>query len=640
LNDKSQIKPRNEFEHPPKHVHGRRLYLLSLTALGVVYGDIGTSPLYAIRECFHGEYGIEPNPHNILGVLSLMVWALLIVVSLKYLTFILRADNNGEGGVIALTSLVRSHIFTERGKRWFLVGLGLFGASLLYGDGMITPAISVLSAVEGLRIITPVFQPYIIPVTCVILALLFLLQRRGTAGVGRLFGPITLLWFGIIGVLGIRQIVQNPSVLSAVNPWHGVSFLATNHLHGFLVLGAVFLVVTGAEALYADMGHFGRRPIRLAWFAVVLPALLSNYFGQGALLLVHPEAAHHPFYALVPGWSLIPMVILATAATIIASQAVISGAFSLTRQAIQIGYLPRLQIVHTSATEMGQIYVPQVNWMLMVATIGLVIGFQTSSKLAAAYGVAVTTTMLIATMLFYVVARQRWRWSRLTAGIPVALFLIVDLAFFGANIIKITHGAWFPLVIGAASFTLMTTWKKGRDLLADKMRQVSEPIEGFLRRIAEEPPARVPGKAVFMSGNPGVAPLSLQHNLTHNKILHSEVAILSIAAEELPRVPREEKVEVTEIGQGFYKVSARFGFMEEPNVPYVLALAREKGLDFELADTSFFLGRERFLPGKTPGMRLWRSKIFAFMSRNAVGATAFFRIPPEQVIELGAQIEI
>jgi KUP system potassium uptake protein len=619
---------------------GKRLYWLSLAALGVVYGDIGTSPLYAIRECFHGEYGIDPSPDNVLGVLSLMIWSILLVVTLKYLTFILRADNNGEGGVVALTALVRSQIFAERGRKWFLVALGLFGGALLYGDGMITPAISVLSAVEGLRIITPNLQPYVIPVTVVILTLLFLVQRRGTAGVGMLFGPITLVWFCVIGILGLREVIRDPVVLGAINPWHGLTFLAANRLHGFLVLGAVFLVVTGAEALYADMGHFGRRPIRLAWFAVVLPALLCSYFGQGALLIARPEEANHPFYGIVPDAILIPMVVLATAATIIASQAVISGAYSLTRQAIQIGYLPRLQIIHTSRTEIGQIYIPQINWMLMVTTIALVLGFQTSSKLAAAYGVTVTTTMWITTILFYAVARQRWGWNRLAAGLLAGAFLVIDLAFFGANIMKIFHGAWFPLLIGAVTFMLMTTWKKGRELLAERMQARSESLDRFVANITAEPPLRVAGKAVFLSGNPGITPPSLRHNLKHNKVLHSEVAVLTIATKEIPRVPRDEKVEVNEIGPGFYGVEARFGFMEEPNVPYVLALAEEKGMHFELDETSFFLGRERLLPRKEPGMRLWRSNIFAFMSRNALNATAFFHIPPEQVVELGAQIEI
>jgi KUP system potassium uptake protein len=542
--------------------------------------------------------------------------------------------------VIALTSLVRSQIFSDRSRKWFLVAIGLFAGCLLYGDGMITPAISVLSAVEGLRIITPTFQPYVVPCTVLILALLFLVQSRGTAKVGALFGPITLVWFTVIGSLGLRQVVHNPAILAAFNPWYGASFIARNHLHGFLVLGAVFLVVTGAEALYADMGHFGRRPIRLAWFVLVLPALLCSYLGQSALLLVRPEESHHPFYALVPGWLLIPMVLLATAATIIASQAVISGAFSLTRQAIQIGYLPRLHIVHTSASRAGQIYIPQVNWMLMVSTIVLVLGFHSSSQLAAAYGVAVTTTMLVATILFFVIARRRWRWSRLAAGVPAAVFLIVDGCFFGANIMKIAHGAWFPLLIGGGAFTLMITWKRGRELLAHKMATRAEPLEDFLARIAADPPVRVAGNAVFLSGNPDIAPPSLRHNLVHNKILHSKIAILAIATKEIPRVPRDEKVEVAEVGSGIFRIFARFGFMEQPNVPYILALAREKGLDFELEESSFFLGRERLIASKEPGMSRWRSCLFSFMSRNAVGATAFFRIPPERVVELGAQIRI
>jgi KUP system potassium uptake protein len=619
---------------------GKRLALLSLAALGVVYGDIGTSPLYAIRECFHGEYGIEPTPDNVIGVLSLMFWAIILIVSVKYLSFVMRADNRGEGGVIALTALVSHPANLPRGAALVFVGLGLFAASLLYGDGMITPAISVLSAVEGISNIAAGFDPYVVPATTVILGTLFLLQSVGTQRVGVLFGPITGIWLVTIAVLGIRILIHQPHVLAAMLPHHGITFLARNHLTGFLVLGAVFLVVTGTEALYADMGHFGRRPIRLAWFGFVLPALLANYFGQGALLLDHPEAAEHPFYALAPSWSIVPLVLLATAATIIASQAVISGAFSLTRQAIQLGYLPRLRIIHTSPTEIGQIYIPEVNYALMVTTIGLVLGFQSSSQLAAAYGVAVTTTMLITSVLFYLVARRVWNWGLFKAGIPVTLFLVIDLAFFGANISKIAHGAWFPLVIGGIAFALMTTWKKGRAILYDKMYAPCPSTQDFLRELPGRNLTRVEGKAVFMAGGADRVPPALLHNVKHNRVLHDEVAFMTIVTEEVPRVAREDKVEVQHLGQGFHRVVAHYGFMEEPNVPHVLALAREKGLDFDIEEVSFFLGREELRADRRPAMSMWREKLFALMSRNAQGATTFFHIPAEKVIELGAQVQI
>ncbi|UCF18660.1 MAG: potassium transporter Kup [Gemmatimonadota bacterium] len=618
---------------------GSRLAILTLAALGVVYGDIGTSPLYAIRECFHGEYGIEPTAANILGVLSLMFWALIVIVTVKYLIVILRADNRGEGGIIALAALVGQSAVPKR-MRTVLIVLGLFGAALLYGDGMITPAISVLSAVEGIGIIAPVFDPFVLPATTTILIGLFLLQRRGTRGIGVLFGPVTLLWLFVIAALGIRSVIRAPGILVAANPWLGAEFLLRNGFIGFLVLGAVFLVVTGAEALYADLGHFGRRPIRLAWLALVLPALLCNYFGQGALLLAHPEEAHHPFYALAPRWSLAPLVLLATAATIIASQAVISGAFSLTRQAIQLGYLPRFQIIHTSPTEIGQVYIPQVNRLLMVATVALVLGFRSSSQLAAAYGVAVTSTMLITTILFFAVARYRWRWPSYAAGLPVGVFLVVDLALFGANISKILHGAWFPLAIGVIAYICLTTWRKGRSSLADRLQARSLTAPEFIELIVGHPPIRVPGKAVFMTGSLETVPPALLHNLKHNKVLHSQIAFLTIVTEEVPRISRDEKVEVTDLGHGFFRVVARYGFMEEPNVPHILALAKEKGLDFRLAETSFFLGREKLLSRRRPALPRWRLKLFDFMSRNAVTATEFYNIPPGQVVELGTQVAI
>ncbi len=615
-----------------------RLAALSLAALGIVYGDIGTSPLYAIRECFHGKYGLPVAPQNVLGVLSLIFWALVVVVSFKYLTLVLRADNHGEGGVLVLTSLVGRSLGDRPRSRWLLVAIGLFGAALLYGDGMITPAISVLSAVEGLQITVPAFARLTIPVTIMILIALFMVQRKGTATVGRLFGPVMVLWFLVLAITGLIGIIRHPGVLAAVNPWYGFEFLLHNRLHGYLVLGSVFLTVTGAEALYADLGHFGARPIRLTWFLAVLPALLLNYFGQGAVLLADP--GEHPFFALVPPALLPVLVLLATAATIIASQAVISGAFSLTNQAIQLGYLPRMRIIHTAAETQGQIYVPVINWTLMLATILLVVGFHSSSKLATAYGAGVTMTMLITSLLLYRVMRDRWQWGLLPAAGLISLLLAVDLAFFGANMVKITHGAWFPLAIGLVIFILMRTWKEGRRFLRARLNERSMPIPEFLENLRRNPVARVDSKAVFMAGNQAGVPPALLEIIKHNKVLARQVAILTIVTEDTPRVPREDKVSVKDLGQGFYRVKAHFGFMENAVVPYIIALAREKGLPFELEEISFFLGRERLLPDRKVGLSLWRANLFAFMSRNATGATAFYHIPPDQVMEVGAQVKV
>jgi KUP system potassium uptake protein len=619
----------------------RRGYLvhLAFVALGVVFGDIGTSPLYAIRECFTGEYGVPPTQANVLGVLSLIVWALILVISVKYLVFILYADNRGEGGILALMALLRPERSTSGGTRATLIVLGLFGAALLYGDGMITPAISVLSAVEGLHVATSFFDPYVVPITLAILLGLFLVQHRGTRGVGTVFAPVSLVWFVVLAVLGLRGIARAPGVLLALNPVHGWSFFVDNGWRGFLVLGAVFLVVTGGEALYADMGHFGRAPIRLAWFALVLPALLLNYFGQGALLLAQPETAHNPFYRLAPIWAHYPMVLLSTLATIIASQAVISGSFSLTRQAVQLGYSPRLEIDHTSPREIGQIYVPLVNWVLMFCTIALVLGFRTSSRLAAAYGVAVTTTMGITTLLFYVLARQSWGWSAWKAGALAGVFLVVDLSFFFANIIKIEHGGWFPLVIAGAVFTLMSTWKRGRGILYRRIG-TGLAVEQLLDDIAAHPPIRVPGTAVFMTANPEGVPHCLLHNLKHNKVLHERVVFLTVAVDEIPHVPRAERLEITLLGNGAHRILARYGFMQNPSVPEILAQAGEMGLVFDPMQTTFFLGRENLIPTDKPGMALWRERLFAFMSRNGRAATAFFDIPPNRVVELGQQVEL
>jgi len=623
-----------------ENVSNRRLLTLSIAALGVVFGDIGTSPLYAIRECFYGDYRVDVTSANIFGVLSLIFWALIIVVTLKYLTFILRADNRGEGGIIALTSLLKPKGPMKRNLQWTLVAVGIFGASLLYGDGMITPAISVMSAFEGISVFAPRFDVFIIPLTVIILAGLFFIQPRGTGKIGALFGPIIFFWFSTIGILGLLEIIRNPRILLALWPGYGLSFLIQNHIHGFLVLGAVFLVVTGAEALYADMGHFGKRPIRLVWGLFVLPALLLNYFGQGALLLYKPELAHNPFYALVPSWGMIPMVVLAAAATIIASQAVISGAFSLTLQAAQLGFLPRIKIIHTSASQYGQIYVPIVNWILMVSTISLAIGFHSSTHLAAAYGVAVTSTMLISTALFAVIARKRWKW-RLAILIPlIGFFFVVDISFFLANASKILHGAWFPLVIGGLVYLIMITWRRGRDYLGAQMRRLTVPLKEFQDSIEEKPPQRVEGEAVFLSGHADVVPVSLLYNLKHNKILHSEIAFLHIVTEEVPRVPNKDKVELYKLGRGFHKVVAHYGFMEHPNIRNILSLAIQQGLEFRLDTLSFFLGREKLIPGTHPKMSHWRIHLFEFMSRNAVDATDYFRIPPAQVIELVVALRI
>ena len=619
---------------------GRYLYLLALGALGVVYGDIGTSPLYAFRESLGENYGLLPTPGNVLGILSLIFWALIIVITVKYISFVTRADNHGEGGILALTSLVTPLQVKRGGGRWLLVILGLFGASLLYGDGMITPAISVLSAVEGLSVATPLFDPYIIPITIVILVLLFSTQRFGTGSVGRVFGPVMIVWFSTLAVLGLVQIVQRPDILVAVSPFYGLRFFLQNGALGFFVLGSVFLVVTGGEALYTDMGHFGKRPIRLAWLVLVLPALLLNYFGQGALILADPEAAHNPFYRMVPEWGLYPVVILATMATVIASQALISGAFSLTMQAVQLGYIPRLEIQHTSSREFGQVYIPSINWVLMIACIGLVLGFRSSSNLAAAYGVGVSTDMVITTILFFVVARERWRWNLLGAGLLAGLLLIVDLSFFGANILKVPQGGWFPLVIAIIVFTLMSTWKRGRLILSERLDECVEPLSQFLGEITEHPPNRVPGTAIFMFRSPVHTPYSLAQNLKTNKVLHERVILLSVKTEEVPRVKRSQRVTLTPLGNEFYQVVMRFGFMEQPNVPRVLRSVWPNGADIALSDVTYFVGRETVFATNRPGMALWRERLFALMSRNALSASSFYHLPPSQVVELGAQVEI
>ena len=609
-----------------------RLLLFSLAALGVVFGDIGTSPLYAIRECFHGSHGIAPQPDNVLGVLSLIFWALVIVISVKYLGFILRADNRGEGGILALSALVQQ----VRPKVPLLI-LGLFGGAMLYSDGMITPAITVLGAVEGLEIAMPGVHPFIEPIAIAILVGVFLMQSRGTAKIGALFGPIMLLWFAVIAALGVLQIAREPQVLSALSPLYGAQFLAGNGWHGFIILGSVFLVVTGGEALYADIGHFGIQPIRLGWFAVALPALLMNYLGQGALLLQNPAAAANPFYQMAPAWALYPVIVLATAAAIIASQALITGAFSLTMHAVQLGFCPRLTIRHTSSEAKGQIYLPLVNWALMFACIGLVLGFRSSSNLAAAYGVSITSTMLITTVLFYVVARWRWKWNAVAVTAVTLVFFTIDVAFFISNFTKIAHGGWFPLLIASAVFSLMWTWRKGRALFARRVAESAMPLGVFLGDIDRQQPVRVAGTAFFMSGNPGVTPTALLHNLRHNKVLHERVVILNVRTDEVAHIPPDDRVSIDCLALGFWRIALRFGFMDEPDVPRELQRMAGETFTYDSGVSSFFLGRESIIPRRHAG---WWQPMFAWMSRQARDATSFFKLPPGSVVELGTQVEM
>ena len=616
------------------------LAAMSLGALGVVYGDIGTSPLYALRESFEG-HDLAVMQENILGVLSLVFWSLVIVVSIKYLTVVMRADNEGEGGIFALTSLVMPTTRRlPRRRRQALIMLGLFGTALLYGDGMITPAISVLSAVEGIQVATPVLDPYILPAASVILIGLFVIQRHGTGTVGRIFGPVMVVWFSVLAILGLPHILENPGVLAALNPVHAVRFFADNGLNGFLALGSVFLVVTGSEALYADMGHFGKAPIKVSWYVVVFPALVLTYFGQGAFLLDNPDGIVNPFYLMAPGWAVWPLVILATGATIIASQALISGAFSLTMQAIHLGYLPRMRVSHTSAAEPGQVYVPAVNWGLMIAAVGLVVGFRSSSALAAAYGVAVSLTMVITTLLIFVVMREAWGWSVGLTGVVVAGFLVVDLAYFGANLFKVPDGGWFPLVVGLGIFTLMTTWKKGRQLLAARLRQDHLPIERFVGSVAKTNPVRVPGTAVYMYSHPGTTPPALLANLRLNEVLHETIVILSVTTEDVPRIHRADTRAVWDLGFGFYQTVLSYGFMEHPDVPTALGDITRPGFGVDPTDTLYILGRETVLATARPGMAIWREKLFALMTRNAMSAVRFFHLPPERSLEIGVNVEI
>jgi KUP system potassium uptake protein len=623
---------------------GCALALLALGALGVVYGDIGTSPLYALKECFVGPHAVPPTPENVVGVLSLVFWAMTFVVTFKYLTFVMRADNHGEGGILALMALVGQRAATRRSRGALLV-LGLFGAALLYGDGVITPAISVLGAVEGVAVAAPALAHVVVPLTVAILVALFLVQKRGTAAVGAVFGPVMLVWFVCIAAVGLRALVRDPSILVAVSPLHALAFVSRHGLHGFLVLGAVVLVITGAEALYADMGHFGRRPIRVAWLAVAKPALLLNYLGQGAHLLHDPAAARNPFYLLVPDWARYPMIAIATVAAIVASQALISGAFSLTNQAVQLGYSPRVTIRHTSSTAFGQIYVPVVNWMLGVSCVALVLGFRTSSALASAYGIAVTGTMAITTLLFHRVMRDHWGWPRPVAWPLTALFLAVDVSFLAANVVKIEEGGWFPIAAAAAVYTLLSTWKRGRQLLAELLHGSELPFGLFVSEIERKPPYRVPGTAVFMTSHSDGVPPVLLHHLKHNKVLHERVLLVSIVTESVPYVPERARATVRSLGAGLHQVVGRYGFIQTPNVPALLAGLPQGAipgprLETIPMQTSYYLGRDTVLPTGPAPMAQWRKRLFIVMGRNARSASFFFRLPANRVVEMGGQIQL
>ena len=612
---------------------------LIVGAIGVVFGDIGTSPLYTLRECFTGAHGLPLTEENVYGILSVVFWAITIIVTLKYVTLIMRADNHGEGGIMALTALVSRGLSDPR-ARWWLVGLGIFGAAMFYGDGMITPAISVLSAVEGLDVMAPALKPFVIPVTLAVLIGLFSIQRHGTASVGVLFGPVVCLWFAVLALLGAMQIADDPAVLAALNPAYAFGFLTGNPLAAFLALGAVVLAVTGTEALYADMGHFGAIPIRRAWLFFVLPALVLNYFGQGALIIHDPAAIKNPFYLLAPSWALLPLVVLATCATVIASQAVISGAFSLTRQAIQMGYCPRLTITHTSDRQIGQIYIPFINWTLMGAVMLLVVGFQTSSKLAAAYGIAVTMALTIDSLLIYVVLTRLWHWNRLGALAIVIPLLVIDLLFLSSNALKIPQGGWFPIAMGIVVFTLLTTWKRGRAILMDRLAQETMPLDLFISSIAASPPLRVPGTAVFLTSTEGRVPHALLHNLKHNKVLHERVVLLTLKTRDIPVVPQAKRLRILDLDCHFLQIEAFYGFMEDQDIPALLEECGRCGIPFDMMDTSFFASRETLIASVAPGMAIWREKLFVSMSKNATKATEYFKIPTNRVVELGTQVEL
>lgn len=612
------------------------LLILTLTAIGVVYGDIGTSPLYAFRECFNGEHAISLTDENVFGILSLIFWALIIIISFKYLIIILRADNDGEGGILALMELVKS----KSKATSLIMALGLFGAALLYGDGIITPAISVLSAVEGIGIVTSKLDPYVIPITLVILFALFSFQKRGTGGVGKIFGPVTLVWFIVLAILGISEILQVPRIIEAVNPVYAVEFFTRNGFMGFVILGVIFLVVTGGEALYADMGHFGKFPIRLAWFTVALPSLLLNYFGQGALLISHPEFVKNPFYYLAPEWALIPMVILATCATVIASQAVISGAFSLTFQALQLGYLPRMRVLHTSEEERGQIYIPKINWLLFICTAILILEFETSGNLAAAYGIAVTSTMAITTVLAFSAMRNIWRWSIFIAAPLSVFFFVIDISFFGANMLKVLDGGWVPLLMGFIIFMIMETWYHMRKYVGEKIKGDTQSIQEIIPDVLSIRQVAIPGTGIYLWSNPRGIPPALLVNLKHNKILHKQIVILTLKYDIVPHVDFENSFQIETLAEGFYRVVVNHGFKDPADVTRIVEKLNQKGLTINPAKTSFFLGRETLMLDEKLSFKNWKKKMFIAMYSNAESATKYFNIPPDKVMEVGIQFKL
>ncbi|MES2316271.1 MAG: potassium transporter Kup [Pseudomonadota bacterium] len=616
------------------------LATLSLAAIGIVYGDIGTSPLYALKEVFSKEHGMALNQANLLGVISLIVWGLTIIVSLKYVTLILRADNRGEGGVMALMALAMSSV--TRNSRWFypLMLVGLSGTALFFGDGVITPAISVLSAIEGLEVATPAFKPYVIPITLAVLVALYMVQHKGTAGIGKCFGPVVLAWFAALGIMGAMNIVANPAILAALNPLHALRFLHGNGWLGFVALGAIFLAFTGAEALYADMGHFGKQPIRLAWFLVVFPALALNYLGQGGLLLSHPEAVANPFYHQLGAWSIYPLVAMATMATVIASQATISATFSVAQSAISLGFLPRMRVIYTSDREIGQVYIPFINYLQLIVVLAAVVGFGSSTSLASAYGIAVTATMLTTTILTFFVIRYKWKYNLLLCWAATGFFLAVDIAFFASNALKIAHGGWFPLLLGAVAMTVLLTWRGGRAQLYANLKKHAIPHNEFLQSLFEHPPQRVAGTAVFFRAEGDGVPHPLLHNLLHNKILHERIVFLTVFNRDIPFVPAADRVSVEELGHQCYQLNVYYGFKDERDIAQAMQAALPLGLPFDMMETSFFIARQTVIPVVGGGMALWRDALFATMSRNARDAAEFYRIPTNRVIELGTQIEI
>jgi KUP system potassium uptake protein len=620
--------------------NNKKVVGLALAAIGIVYGDIGTSPLYSLKTVFDPAHGLALTPDNLIGVVSLIFWGLSVIVSLKYVTLVLRADNRGEGGIMALLALALAAVGDRKRLHAALLLIGVFGASLFYGDSVITPAISVLSAIEGLEVATPALQPYVVPLTIVVLVCLYAVQRHGTAGIGRWFGPIMLLWFAALAVMGVLNIVRSPGILVALNPWHALRFFIDNRGIAFLALGAIVLAFTGAEALYADMGHFGRKPIRLAWFAVAFPALALNYLGQGGLLLARPEAIANPFYQQLGAWSVYPLVVLSTIATVIASQATISGTFSMTKEAIALGFLPRMRVVHTSEREIGQIYLPVINWLQLIAVLLAVVGFGSSDNLASAYGIAVTATMLATTILTYFVIRYRWRMNLLLCLAATGFFLAIDVAFFSANVLKLLHGGWFPLTLGVLLFTLMLTWRRGRQQVFDNLQKHAIPLDAFLESLFIAPPARVPGTAIFLRGESDGVPHAMLHNLSHNKVLHERIVFLTVHIGDEPRVEPQSRIRITGLGHGCHQLDVMFGFKDEPDIPEILALCASHGLSFDMMQTSFFIARQTVISTPGAGMAPWREHLFVAMQRNARDAADYYRIPTNRVIELGTQVEI